>query len=158
MKTTDKYVLFWGGPFSQWFSSPFEMDGVKYSCAEQAMMAQKAKLFDDKDSYNRILKTSSPKEQKAIGRKVRGFDVKIWSERCKQIVFEINVAKFSQNLNLKKALMDTGNKELVEASPYDTIWGIGLAEDDPKALDKSTWKGTNWLGETLTKVREELKK
>jgi hypothetical protein len=157
MKVTDKYVLFWNGPFSQWFSSSFELDDIRYSCAEQAMMAQKALLFSDTDSFNKIMKTTDPKEQKALGRKVKGFDVEIWSNACQDIVFQINVAKFGQNPGLKKTLMDTGDKQLVEASPYDKIWGIGLGENDARALDETKWLGQNLLGKVLNRVRDSFK-
>ena len=147
---------FYGGPFSQWATCSFEIDGVIYNCAEQYMMAQKARIFLDQDSFNRIMATNSPKEQKAIGRRVTNFDAHKWNLLSKDIVYTGNYEKFKQNENLKKKLISTEGTTLVEASPYDKIWGVGLSEDEPRAQKRETWLGTNWLGETLTKVREKI--
>lgn len=120
------------------------------------MMAQKAVLFNDSDALNRIMNTTSPKEQKAIGRLVKGFDPNVWDQNCKKIVFDGNYYKFSQNKNLKAELHKTIGTVLVEASPYDVIWGIGLGPDNPDRLHKDKWRGKNYLGEVLTKVRYEI--
>jgi len=152
----DNFLFFYGGPFSQWYGSKFEVSGVEYNCAEQFMMAAKARIFGDKEALKKIMASEDPKEQKALGREVKGFSEISWNRTAKEVVYIANLAKFSEP-ELKKVLLDTGNKELVEASPYDTIWGIGLGEDDPDRLDKSKWKGTNWLGEVLMRVRRELR-
>lgn len=159
MKTTDKYVFFWktGEVFSQWHPSTFVIEGITFKTAEQYMMYMKAKTFGDHEAAVKVLKTTDPREQKKIGRSVRNFDAAKWSEISRDVVYRGNRAKFTQNPAMKKQLMDTGNRELVEASPYDNIWGIGLDESDSRALDKTQWLGTNWLGEVLTKLREELK-
>lgn len=151
-------ILFWGGTFSQWFPSDFIIDGIKYVTAEQYMMARKAKLFGDNDAYCEIMKSKEPAYQKQIGRQVKGFEKNEWESICRQIVYDGNYAKFTQNPVMKEELMATGDMEIVEASPHDKIWGIGLHETDPRAWDKSTWKGTNWLGEAIMQVRETLKK
>jgi ribA/ribD-fused uncharacterized protein len=129
---------------------------VEYNTAEQFMMAQKALLFGDTKTHTKIMKEKSPREQKALGRGVEGFSIPIWQEHAKNIVYAANYAKFSQNPELAAALKATVGTTLVEASPYDNIWGIGLTEDDHNAQSRSTWKGLNWLGEVLTKVREDL--
>lgn len=151
------FHFFWRGPLSQWHRSPFIIDGTQYSTAEQYMMAMKARHFGDKEIEEKIMAVSDPKKQKALGRQVRNFDAKAWSEVARDYVFKGNIAKFSEP-HLRDILLATGEKLLVEASPYDTIWGIGLSEDDPRAKDPSQWRGTNWLGETLMRVREELRK
>lgn len=156
IKMKNKFTLFWAGPFSQWEYSPFVIGEVSYNCCEQYMMAQKALLFKDEEIYKQIMVTDSPNEQKALGRRIKGFDKDKWEAVCKQIVYEGNYAKFTQNDNLLKALMATKGTELVEASPEDKIWGIGLHETDPRARVRSKWLGTNWLGEILTRVREDL--
>ena len=160
MKITDKYVLFWKTEdvFSQWHPSKFTLYGVTFNTAEQYMMYSKAITFGDAEAAAKALKTSDPREQKKIGRSVRNFDAAKWREVAKQIVYAGNKAKFEQNEEMLAQLLNTGDRELVEASPYDNIWGIGLDESDPDALDKSKWDGTNWLGEVLTELREELKK
>lgn len=156
MRITDQLVLFYGGPFSQWYPHTFDVDGIKYRTAEQYMMAMKADYFGDDAAYEAIMRTADPKEQKAIGRTVKNFDAEAWGAVSRGFVYTANMSKFSDP-RLKKILKDTGDRELVEASPYDKIWGIGLGETDPKALDKSQWRGTNWLGEVLMKVRADLK-
>jgi len=153
----ENYVFFWNGVFSQWYPSKFIIEGVEYNCCEQYMMAQKALLFDDIESHKMIMYSESPNEQKGFGRRVKGFEKEKWEKVCRQIVFDANMAKFTQNPEMFKELMNTENLEIVEASPYDKIWGIGLHETDPRALDKSQWQGTNWLGEAIMSVREKLR-
>jgi ribA/ribD-fused uncharacterized protein len=153
---TDKYVFFWGGTMSQWHASEFEIDGQKYTCAEQYMMYKKASLFEDEDVANAIMRTNNPREQKALGRKVRGFDKDKWEEVCKEYVYEANYAKFTQNPHMLEELKTYGNREIVESSPEDSIWGIGMHENHPDILDKSKWQGKNWLGQSIMRVRDEL--
>ena len=157
METKD-YVFFWGGTFSQWAPSEFIVNGVKYSSAEQYMMAAKAVLFNDTEAHTQIMGTTSPAYQKAIGRKVKGFNTYQWEQICRDVVYEANYAKFTQNPKMLAELMATGEKEIVEASPEDKIWGIGLHVSDPRSRKKEEWLGTNWLGEAIMKVRETLKK
>lgn len=150
------YTFFWHGPFSQWHPSIFCVDGIRYYCAEQYMMAQKAVIFNDYQTLSKIMSTRNPKEQKALGRKVTGFDSDIWEHICQDIVYRGNLAKFSQNDSLRVELLKTVGTALVEASPYDKVWGIGLGPEDPLRLDPSNWKGTNYLGLCLMRVREAL--
>lgn len=153
--TTDKYVFFYGGVFSQWYMYDMFIDGVKYNCAEQYMMAMKAMTFDDTASLLKIMQSPSPADQKAIGRKVKNFNAAMWDCVAKNYVEKANYVKFSGDL--KPYLLETGDREIVEASPTDKIWGIGLATSDPRCLDKSQWQGKNWLGECIMRVRETLK-
>lgn len=153
MKTTDKFVFFYGGFMSQWYPSQFS----GFNCAEQWMMLMKAIYFGDLESVEKICKTSNPAEQKKLGRKVKNFDPIRWNDVARDIVFAGNLLKFTQNEGLKQMLLDTGDRILVEASPYDKIWGIGLSEDDPNIEDASKWLGTNWLGHVLMEVREYFK-
>lgn len=153
-KNKEEMTLFWNGPFSQWYPSNFTLGGVKYNCAEQAMMHLKALYFADFKTAEEIMKTDDPKTQKKLGRGVDGFDVEKWKEVAKKYVTAISYAKFNQNPLLKKELLDTRYRTLVEASPYDAIWGIGLGEEDPRAWDRNSWKGLNWLGECLMKARD----
>lgn len=154
----EKFTFFWNGPFSQWARAFFTVDGVEYNCAEQYMMAGKARLFGDDATLALIMDTTSPDKQKAYGRQVSNFDLDRWNGRAKAIVYMGNHAKFSQNDRLRAALFATAGTTLVEASPYDRIWGIGLSEDQPEALNRATWRGANWLGEVLTEVRDDLMK
>ena len=151
----DKYYFFWHGFLSQWFRSPFTIDGVTYNCAEQYMMAEKARFFKDDEALKEIMKAVKPSEQKAWGRRVKNFIEHQWNAVARDVVHKGNIAKFTQNTELREKLLATEGL-LVEASPQDAIWGIGMDEFDKNVLDTSRW-GKNWLGETLTKVREELK-
>lgn len=154
----EQLTFFWSNksPFSNWYRAEFEVENIRFNCSEQYMMYQKAILFDDQETAKKVLSTTNPGKQKALGRQVKNFNQETWDNNCKQIVYDANYAKFTQNENLLKALLKTKGTTLVEASPVDAIWGIGLAEDDPRALDKNLWKGKNWLGEILTQLRENL--
>jgi len=152
----DGFVFFWSGWPSQWYPSPFTIERIPYTCCEQFMMAEKARLFGDEPTRQQILATESPVEQKALGRKVTPFDDATWTAACREIVYLGNLAKFTQNPALRELLVATGTSTIVEASPTDKIWGIGLAADDPLATNRARWRGKNWLGEALMRVRAEL--
>ncbi len=162
-----KFLFFWGHTppadgsitetcLSQWWSCKFEADGVEYCCAEQFMMAEKARMFGDKEMLFRIMETTIPKEMKGYGRAVSGFEKEVWDAACYEIVKRGNEAKFSQNPELWEFLRKTKNRILVEASPRDRIWGIGMGRDDPDAQCPLKWRGTNLLGFALTEVRDAL--
>lgn len=154
---TETMILFWGGVFSNWAKFSFTLDNIEWNCVEQFMMAEKALLFGDNETYELILKTSDPKKQKALGRSVKNFDAAIWSEKARDLVYRGLVEKFKQNQELKTLLLSTGDKIIVEASPFDKIWGIGMDHLNPLALNQATWDGTNWLGELTMRAREELR-
>lgn len=141
---------------SQWFPASFEESGVHYSTAEHYMMAAKARLFNDFVNLENILKAKTPSEAKAFGRKVKDFDPQVWQEKAFQIVVNGNLLKFSQNDPLRRFLLATGQRVLVEASPVDNIWGIGLAADHPNAAKPEHWRGDNLLGFALMKARNHL--
>ncbi|WP_350447851.1 NADAR family protein [Pseudomonas solani] len=161
------YLYFWGHSsapgaplgkacFSQWFKSPFTQDGVRYATAEHWMMAGKARLFGDEQALERILAARTPADAKALGREVRGFDDARWRTHSFELVVEGNLGKFEQNPDMQRVLLGTGTKVLVEASPVDPVWGIGLAEADAAAREPATWRGLNLLGFALMQVRERL--
>ena len=163
-----KFLFFWGHQkakdgsisktcFSQWWKSEFEVNGIKYSSAEHWMMAEKARLFKDEEILKEILNVKSPAQAKALGRKVRNFDNKVWNENAYEIVKKGNYNKFSQNEDLKQFLLNTKKRVLVEASPVDKIWGVGLASDNQHIELASKWKGDNLLGFALMEVRDLLK-
>jgi ribA/ribD-fused uncharacterized protein len=157
IKETDRFVLFWDGWPSQWHPSTFVVDDVSYGCAEQFMMAEKARVFGDLEMLGKILSANSPRLQKALGRRVSNFDADAWNSVCRGIVYRGSLAKFAQNEGLRRKLMATGEKVIVEASPLDRIWGIGLSMDDPRALDPAQWLGDNWLGIALMQARQALR-
>lgn len=140
----------------QWWESRFQVDGVEYTCAEQFMMAEKARMFGDKEMLAKIMEASHPKEMKAYGRGVKGFDKASWDNACYEIVKRGNIAKFTQNPDLLEFLLTTRNRILVEASPMDRIWGIGMGKANPDARNPLKWRGTNLLGFALTEVRDQL--
>ncbi|MEV5535824.1 NADAR family protein [Saccharopolyspora shandongensis] len=137
------------GCLSQWWPAPFEVDGRRFATAEHYMMWRKAVLFGDTGSAAEILRASHPRQAKQLGRGVRGFDQRRWEERRYEIVLTACVEKFRQNPDLQEFLLGTGNRVLVEASPVDAIWGIGLAADDPRCENPEQWRGLNLLGFAL---------
>jgi ribA/ribD-fused uncharacterized protein len=118
------------------------------------MMAEKAALFDDQEIRAQVLQATTPNAAKALGRKVRGFNDQRWLQHRYDIVIQANQAKFSQNPELNEFLMRTGSRVIVEASPVDAIWGIGLAQDHADVNDPNLWKGLNLLGFALMQVRD----
>lgn len=162
------YLAFWGHTpsrsgaisktcFSQWFMAGFDVDGVHYRTAEHFMMAGKARLFDDAAALQRILDAASPVDVKAIGREIVGYDDSVWRAQRWSVVVNANLAKFSQDDQLKQFLLGTGDQILVEASPVDAIWGIGMAASDPDVANPAAWKGLNLLGFALMEVRDILR-
>ncbi len=162
-----KYIFFWGhrpNPdgsigktcMSQWWESNFIVNEKSFASAEHWMMYQKALLFNDFEIAELILSVPSAAEAKKLGRQVRNFDPSIWDEHKFEIVKQGNIYKFQQHDALKNYLLQTGNRVLVEASPYDRIWGIGLSKDSSYIEDPYTWKGENLLGFALMEVRDEL--
>lgn len=164
--TRDDFVLFWGHEdrgkgltkvcLSQWYQCPFVVEGQYYNCAEQYMMAEKARIFGDEEIRQQILAEYSQMAMKKLGRKVRDYDDEIWKEKRFDVVVKGNIAKFSQNEKLLDFLLSTDNKILVEASPKDTVWGIGLDESSPEAIQPRKWIGENLLGFALMEVRDIL--
>lgn len=163
-----EFLFFWGHQpskdgiitkscFSQWWLSSFVVEEITYPSAEHWMMAKKAELFGDEEQLADILKDPSPANAKKYGRKVKNFDAEIWKEKAYKIVVEGNYHKFSQNPELKKFLLSTEEKVIIEASPVDFVWGIGLAENNPNVSNPSLWKGENLLGFALMEVRDLLK-
>ncbi len=147
--------------FSQWFHSPFEIDGVNYATAEHYMMAEKARLFSESSKANealiqKIVDAPHPQKAKQLGRQVEGFTNEVWNQHRFEIVVKGNEAKFTQNPELAEFLLSTRKRVLVEASPADKIWGIGLAEDHSDAGNPFKWKGINLLGFALMEVRSKL--
>ena len=143
-------------PFSQWYPCRFEEAGVVFRCAEQYMMHGKAILFGDAEVAAEILAADHPRTHKALGRKVRGFDGAVWERERERIVLAGNRAKFTQDDGLRATLLATAPTTLVEASPFDRIWGVGLAATNPRIHDRRTWRGKNLLGHLLTRLRDEL--
>jgi hypothetical protein len=163
-----EYLMFWGhrplagggtgkGCLSQWWPAPFTVDGVAYPTAEHFMMAGKALMFGDADTAEQVTRAPHPGTAKALGRQVRGFDEQMWTRQRFGIVVTGNLAKFSQHPELGRFLLATSDRVLVEASPRDRIWGIGLAADDDRAASPHTWLGLNLLGFALMEVRHLLR-
>ncbi|MGW3339329.1 NADAR family protein [Streptomyces seoulensis] len=163
-----KYLHFWGhrpqrdggvgaGCLSQWWPAPFTVDGAGYATAEHWMMAGKARLFADPDAERLVLAARHPAEAKKAGRLVRGFDEETWRRERFRIVVEGSVHKFAAHPDLREFLLGTGERVLVEASPVDRVWGIGLSAQDEAAFDPARWKGPNLLGFALMEARERLR-
>ncbi|WP_280385971.1 NADAR family protein [Nocardia wallacei] len=144
------------GCLSQWWPAPFVICGTEYATAEHWMMASKARLMGDHDTAERILTCGSPSEAKQIGRRVRPFDQRRWDAIRFDLVVCGNLAKFTQHADLGEYLLGTGKQILVEASPWDRVWGIGLAADDPRVREPDHWRGSNLLGFALMEVRTRI--
>ncbi|MBW8486617.1 NADAR family protein [Actinomadura parmotrematis] len=164
-----EFLFFWGhrpsrdgaptaSCLSQWWQGhPFTVDGVAYATAEHYMMAGKARLFGDAEMEERVLAAGHPREAKELGGRVRGFDEAAWREHRSAIVARGNLAKFGQHPDIGGFLLGSAGRVLVEASPVDRIWGIGLAADDERAARAATWRGLNLLGFALMDVRAALR-
>jgi ribA/ribD-fused uncharacterized protein len=164
---TIKFIFFWGHTnkhkedvgnfcFSQWYETPFIVENVTYKTAEHWMMAQKALLFKDEKTFDQIIKCDKPGEAKELGRQVQNFEEGAWNEKRFSIVKAGNIHKFNQHPKFATYLIDTGERVLVEASPVDTIWGIGLAKDSTHIQNPYKWRGQNLLGFALMEVRDIL--
>jgi len=145
------------GEFSNWYMKDFVYKGITFNCSEQALMWEKAVLFNDKDIADKILASKDPKQIKALGREVRNFDDSIWSQKRYDIMVDILAEKFKDE-KLKHMLLNTADVIIVEASPLDKIWGVGLALENPRIYDEEKWNGTNLLGKALMQVREQIRK
>lgn len=165
LRMDENFAMFWRGPLSQWWASKFTVDGVEYNCAEQYMMAMKAKLFGDHATLEKIMNARGPwntqgefnaypRDQKEFGRRVENFEFAKWDAVNMDIVFRANAARYQNDEQFWEMLRHTGDRLIVEASPYDTVWGIGLDVDHPDAFNKVAWRGENRLGRVLTSVRD----
>ena len=166
METAD-YSFFFGhrpsktglNVFSQWYPSQivelYKNTPLEYKNAEQYMMAHKALLFKDSVLFNKIMDEDDPSLIKALGRKIKNFDADVWNMHKFKIVLQGTRLKFNQNPELLKRLMETGERCIVEASPYDKIWGIGLRASEAVKIPEEKWPGENLLGKALMIVRSE---
>ena len=162
-----EFLFFWGhhprkrgvvdhSCLSQWYPASFQVENREFQSAEQYMMAEKARLFEDRETLELILASPDPKEAKRLGRRVAQFDEEIWRAARFDVVSKGNLAKFGQNPDLGAFLLSTDDRVLVEASPYDQVWGIGLPQSHRDAREPRLWPGLNLLGFALMKVRGEL--
>lgn len=156
-----KFIFFWGNdekkPFSQWQPTPFEVVGQNFATAEHWMMVHKALAFGDRESADIILKNPNPDAAKRQGKLVKNYDDKIWASQRYQVVVAGSLHKFTSTPELTKALLDTGDAILVEASPYDKIWGIGMDVNHPDVEDPEKWQGDNLLGYALMEARDVIR-
>lgn len=158
MRTTNNLILFWSGIFSNWADTPYEFGGEHYCCSEQQYMRYKAMYFGDLETAQQIMRAKNPKRIKQFGRRVKNYNDKRWAEVREGFMYQSVKAKFTNNTHARKMLLrQPEGHTFAEASPYDTIWGIGWHEDDFHAHDTKLWRGQNLLGKCLTRVYNELK-
>lgn len=150
----EDYYFFWSGVFSNWHKCDIKIGNIIFNCVEQYMMYQKALTFEDYEAAIKILQTSNPREQKKLGRKVKGFNPTLWDKVKYQIVKTGVKQKFKQHASLRYLLTSNKGKIFVEASPYDRIWGIGFFEDE--ALANIDLWGENLLGKIITELSNEM--
>lgn len=155
---TSTHVYFLRGVFSNFTSTPMmQYKGHSFHTTEQAFMWAKANGFHDRETARKILAEKNPAKAKVLGREVKPFSHIYWDLNKEFLMYEVNLAKYSQFDDYKAVLLSTGEKQLVEVNGKDTIWGIGLYANDPRVLDEKQWRGQNLLGKVLMRVREELK-
>jgi ribA/ribD-fused uncharacterized protein len=152
------YIFFYGSfhPLSQWYISFFDIYGIRFNSTEQWMMYAKAMLFGDDETANKVLISDSPSNQRKLGRQVKHFNEALWIDKRESIIYHGNYEKFTQNIDLRNYLLQTGVNILAEASPTDLIWGIGLAIDNEDRFNMEKWRGQNLLGKILMKIRKDL--
>lgn len=157
-KISDKYVSFWGGVFSNFYPCKIDAEGKTFTSSEQYFMWQKARYFRDDVIEVAILDSKTPSQAKKLGRRIDGFDEEQWREVRMHAMFNAVYLKFKQNKDLMDILLDKdiSDKNFVEGSPVDKIWGVGIKWDDPEIEDKENWKGENLLGIVLDTVRAVL--
>lgn len=169
-KYKGRYTFFYGGLLSNWAPAEFNAptfshvlehkapgeipQGWNFNCSEQYMMLQKAICFQDWGTAWKILHSKNPAEQKSLGRQVKNFDPDQWNAIARAVVYEGCYHKFTHNKGARDYLLSIRDSLLVEASPYDKVWGIGLGEKDPRVFNPANWQGANWLGEVLTVLRD----
>ncbi|MBP5154991.1 MAG: NADAR family protein [Clostridia bacterium] len=144
------------GHLSNWYPSAFELDGTRFSSAEQYIMYRKCMIFGDEEAARAVLSADDPSKQQEIGRKAKGYVGSVWAGMRQTVAFEGLLAKFSRNEELKQKLLDTGDAYLVECAGSDKIWACGIRIDDDRRFNASDWEGQNLLGFALMQVRKEL--
>jgi len=154
---TEKYFFFWKHRLSQWHIVNFTVNGVVFNCCEMYMMYHKALLMGDSEAAEEILREKNPSNHQKLGRQIKNFNQELWDMNKYCIVLGGNLARFMQSPPCRELLLATGDKILVEASPYDKVWGVALSADNPDILDETKWRGENLLGKVLTQVREVIK-
>lgn len=154
------FALFWSEWPSNWRHSPMTIDGVVYNCVEQYMMAEKCRCFGDTKHEAMVMSATDPSDQKRYGRMAGPYVESKWAAVRYEVVLRATVEKYRQNPDLRRMLLDPqyDGVTFVEASPEDTVWGIGLKKDDPRAWNEATWRGTNLLGKAVTEARAILKR
>ncbi|KAK2953173.1 putative N-glycosidase R617 [Blattamonas nauphoetae] len=162
-QSKQKVIVFFGPSdpypqFNQWATAKFEEDGLKFSCAEQYMMYRKAKLFNDQEIADKILRCTNPNVAMALGRQVKRFQNDIWEQHRFDIVVRGNYLKYSQNPHFRDVLLKTGDSIIAEGCDYDKIWGTGFATGDVRNQDPNLWPGMNLLGKALMEVRSLILK
>jgi len=154
----EQMTLFYtkNSPWSNHYPCKFTVDDVTFNCTEQYFMWRKAVAFGDDVIATTILRTADPQQHKKLGRKVAGFVKDQWDRQSEQHMHDANWAKFTQNPDLRRQLFMTAGTTLVECSPRDCRWGIGLSASNPRALVRSQWRGRNLLGQLLTQLRDKM--
>jgi ribA/ribD-fused uncharacterized protein len=155
-RETNTHIFFWDGEFSNWYPCKFRHKGITFFNSEQAFMWEKAVFFNDMEMAKKIVINTDPAACKFLGRKVKGFKADVWLKIGYNVMVEVNYEKYNQDTHLNFLLRQSHPKIIVEASPEDRIWGIGLHYNDDRVLDMNNWKGRNLLGIALMEVRERL--
>lgn len=159
--SNEEFLLFFGAlhPFSNWNQEhSFNIKHMTFDCGEMAMMAWKAAFFKDWITFEKIMKPSHPSKYKDLGRDVKPYDEEAWDGERDKMMFVICLERARQIPAVDQMLIASEGREIVEASQFDKIWGVGLAEYDERILDRRNWRGTNRLGKAYMRVREVRQK
>jgi len=160
MRETETHIYFWGTFLSNWIPMDLNIQyaGFTFKTSEQLFMYLKAIHFNDAEmAYEIIERGGHPKEAKDLGRKISGYKESDWEAARESAMYTAIYEKFSQYPDLKKQLLDTGDKILVEGTPFDPVWGVMIKWSDDRILDEKNWKGQNLLGKVLMRVRNDLR-
>lgn len=157
MRITDDYIFFYKDWLSNFQRTYFEYKDHEFTSTEQAFMYMKAMFFQDYESAINILDSKTPNDARLLGRKVKGYDDKKWSEVRYKIFYDLNLIKYTTDMKLQRMLLDPkfDGKIFVEASPIDRIWGIGISEDKDPEYKEHEW-GRNFLGKIITNIRNRI--
>lgn len=143
--------------FSNMSQHPIDVDGVRYPTVEHYFQAMKAKEFEDTEMLDKIVKAKTPKAVKAMGKKVKNFVKEVWDAKRDEIMRTGVRSKFIQHPELRKQLLETGDRQIGEADARNLYWGIGTAVTSEKSKHPDKWRGQNKMGKLLMELRTEFK-
>lgn len=135
--------------------APICIDGMQYTCNEQFYTYRMAKYFNDQDAAKKCLEIEDPYKLVSLQKEIKNFDAGKWAQEAESTLYLANMAKYTQNVEAREALLNTRNDIIGEAS-YSRKWGIGASIHDIRSMDSKNWTGQNKMGKILMSIREAL--